>query len=189
MAYSKESDDVIVEPTELPDVLLVKPKVFADDRGFFLETFHTEKLAEQGIGATFVQDNWSRSVRGTVRGLHFQNPHAQGKLIRVMAGSIYDVAVDIRRNSPTFGQWVAVDLSAENKLALYVPPGFAHGFCVTSDVTDVVYKCTDYYAPDCDRGILYNDPALGIPWPTDTPLLSDKDTRNPLLGECGFVFD
>ena len=171
--------------TQIDGLAVIKPDVFHDCRGYFLEGYNKLRYEEIGIGPEFVQDNCSFSHYGTVRGLHFQNPHGQGKLIRVVAGSIYDVAVDIRRGSQTFGKSVAVDLSADNKLALYVPPGFAHGFCVTSEVADVFYKCTDFSHPSCDHGILYNDPALAIPWPTDEPLLSDKDKQNPPLGECG----
>lgn len=177
--------------TSLPGVLVVEPKVFGDDRGFFMEIYHAAKFAEAGIADPFVQDNHSRSSRGVLRGLHFQEPNPQGKLVRAIGGVIFDVAVDIRRGSPTFGKWVGVELSAENKRQLWVPPGFAHGFCVTSETADVVYKCTSLYAPESDRGIRWNDPAIGIEWPPITPLLSPKDEAAPLLAEAPIlpVFD
>ncbi|MBJ6764055.1 dTDP-4-dehydrorhamnose 3,5-epimerase [Myxococcaceae bacterium JPH2] len=173
-----------VIPTELPGVLLLEPKVFGDDRGFFLETFHAGRYADAGIPGPFVQDNLSRSVKGTLRGLHFQEPQAQGKLVQVLAGAVWDVAVDIRRGSPHFGQWMAVELSADNKRQLWVPPGFAHGFCVLSDSADFSYKCTALYAPNCEHGIAWNDPDLGIPWPVNPPLLSPKDARAPRLKDA-----
>ena len=176
---------MIIEPTDLPEVRLVKPRVFGDARGFLMETYHEAKFAEQGLSVRFVQDNYSQSVRDTVRGLHFQNPNGQGKLVRVVVGAIFDVAVDVRRGSPTFGRWVAVELSAESKDAVYVPPGFAHGFCVTSDVAGVAYKCTGFYDPVCEHGIQWNDPELAIPWPIRQPILSDKDRGYPTLSECG----
>jgi dTDP-4-dehydrorhamnose 3,5-epimerase len=170
--------------TELPGVLVIEPKVFGDSRGFFAETFHAERYAAAGIRASFVQDNWSRSVRGTLRGLHFQNPRAQGKLVMVSRGSIFDVVVDIRRGSPHFGKWMGVELSDENRRQLWVPPGFAHGFCTTSDVVDLLYKCTELYVPSADAGILWNDPDLGIRWPVENPLLSAKDTALPRLKDA-----
>jgi dTDP-4-dehydrorhamnose 3,5-epimerase len=170
--------------TELPGVLLLEPKVFGDARGFFFEAYHAGRYAEAGIPATFVQDNVSRSVRGTLRGLHFQEPHAQGKLVQVLAGAVYDVAVDVRRGSPHFGRWVAYELSADNKRQLWIPPGFAHGFCVVSESADFSYKCTDFYAPPCERGVLWNDPDLAIPWPVQTPLLSAKDAQAPRLADA-----
>jgi dTDP-4-dehydrorhamnose 3,5-epimerase len=173
-----------VTETALPGVLLIEPKVFGDERGFFFESYHAGRYAEAGIPARFVQDNVSRSVRGTLRGLHFQEPHAQGKLVQVLAGAVYDVAVDIRRGSPHFGQWVAYELSAANKLQLWVPPGFAHGFCVISESADFMYKCTDLYNPSCERGIAWDDPTLGIPWPVGQPILSAKDRAAPRLADA-----
>mgnify|MGYP001443602565 FL=1 len=166
-------------PTAIPDVVLIEPQVFADERGFFMETWQRRKFAEAGIDVDFVQDNHSRSVKGTLRGLHYQlPPHAQGKLVRVTVGEVFDVAVDIRRGSPTFGRWVGEYLSAENKRMLWIPPGFAHGFYVTSDVAEFQYKCTDYYAPECERCIRWDDPQLAIAWPlAGEPLVSAKDKR------------
>lgn len=168
-------------PTELPGVLVIEPDVHQDPRGFFVETYHAEKYRAGGIEGPFLQDNHSRSVRGTLRGLHLQVGRPQGKLIRVVDGEIYDVAVDVRRGSPTFGAWVGVTLSAANFKQCYVPPGFAHGFCVVSGDAQVEYKCTDLYDPSTEIGIAWNDPALGIIWPIADPLLSDRDRRHPLL--------
>jgi dTDP-4-dehydrorhamnose 3,5-epimerase len=168
--------------TAIPDVFVIAPKVFGDERGFFLESYNRRAMAVLGIDSDFVQDNHSRSARGVLRGLHYQIRQPQGKLVRVVAGEIYDVAVDVRRSSPTFGQWVGVTLSAENKLMAWVPPGFAHGFCVTSDYAEVLYKATDYYAPEHERSILWNDPAIGVEWPlAGEPLLSEKDRKGRLL--------
>lgn len=169
-------------PTELPDVLVIEPRVFQDERGFFLETYRTDEYQRHNI-PPFVQDNHSRSVGGTLRGLHLQRPHMQGKLIRVIEGEIYDVAVDVRRGSATFGKWVAVTLSAGNFRQCYVPPGFAHGFCVVSASAQVEYKCTDFYNPSCEIGIAWNDPALSIPWPAAHPILSARDLRNAPIAE------
>jgi dTDP-4-dehydrorhamnose 3,5-epimerase len=169
--------------TELPGVVIVEPDVFKDSRGFFLETFHTEKYQAGGIAGPFVQDNHSRSVEGTLRGLHLQVRRPQGKLIRVIEGEIFDVAVDVRRGSPSFGRWVGVTVSAENFRQVYVPGGFAHGFCVTSPTAQVEYKCTDLYVPADEIGIPWNDPAIGIEWPIDKPLLSDRDRRHLSLAE------
>jgi dTDP-4-dehydrorhamnose 3,5-epimerase len=169
--------------TDLPGVLVIEPDVYQDPRGFFLETYHAAKYRDGGIAAPFVQDNHSRSIRGTLRGLHLQPGRPQGKLIRVVEGEIYDVAVDVRRRSPTFGRWVAVTLSAENFKQCYVPPGFAHGFCVLSQDAQVEYKCTDLYEPASEIGVAWNDPTLSIPWPIARPLLSDRDRRNPTLAE------
>jgi dTDP-4-dehydrorhamnose 3,5-epimerase len=169
--------------TDLPGVLVIEPDVHQDPRGFFLETYHAAKYREGGIEAPFVQDNHSRSVRGTLRGLHLQPGRPQGKLIRVIEGEIYDVAVDVRRRSLTFGRWVAVTLSAGNFRQCYVPPGFAHGFCVLSQDAQVEYKCTDLYEPAGEIGVAWNDPTLAIPWPIAQPLLSDRDRRNPTLAE------
>ncbi|NVJ04033.1 dTDP-4-dehydrorhamnose 3,5-epimerase [Myxococcus sp. AM001] len=173
-----------VTPLELPDVLLLEPKVFGDDRGFFMEMFHAARFAAVGIPGPFVQDNYSRSAKGTLRGLHFQEPQAQGKLVQVLAGAVYDVAVDVRRGSPTFGQWVAVELSADNRRQLWIPPGFAHGFCVVSDSADFHYKCTALYAPETERSVAWNDPDLAIAWPVSEPLLSPKDAQAPRLRDA-----
>lgn len=179
---------MIIQPTSIPDVLLVHPRVFGDHRGFFVETWSAKTFAEAGIFETFVQDNWSRSGRGILRGLHYQIRRPQGKLVRVVQGEVFDVAVDLRRSSPTFGRWVGAFLSAENKLAMYVPPGFAHGFYVTSDFADFQYKCTDLYAPEWERTIAWDDPTIGIDWPLDRagpPVLSEKDrTRGLRVGDA-----
>ena len=172
-----------VLPTDHPDVLLLEPDVFADSRGFFMETFHAGKFAEAGLPTEYLQDNHSRSVRGVLRGLHYQLQHPQGKLVRVMNGEVFDVAVDIRKGSPRFGQWVGVVLSEANKRQLYVPPGFAHGFCTLSEQVDFLYKCTDLYTPGDEYGIAWDDPALGIDWPQLDYLLSDKDLVYPVLSE------
>jgi len=166
---------VKVLETALPDVLIIEPKVFGDDRGFFMETWNKHNYAEIGISADFVQDNLSFSRRGVLRGLHFQNPNAQGKLVSVLQGEVYDVAVDIRYGSPTFGRWTAIMLSSENKRQFYVPAGFAHGFCVTSKTALFSYKCTDNYNPTAEGSIIWNDPDLAIDWPIDKPELSVKD--------------
>ncbi|WNZ59317.1 dTDP-4-dehydrorhamnose 3,5-epimerase [Myxococcus sp. MxC21-1] len=173
-----------VTPLEIPDVLLLEPKVFGDDRGFFMEMFHAARYAAVGIPGPFVQDNYSRSAKGTLRGLHFQEPQAQGKLVQVLAGAVYDVAVDVRRGSPTFGQWVAVELSSDNRRQLWVPSGFAHGFCVVSDSADFHYKCTALYAPETERSVVWNDPDLAIPWPVSEPRLSPKDAQAPRLRDA-----
>ncbi|HIK17317.1 MAG TPA: dTDP-4-dehydrorhamnose 3,5-epimerase [Leptolyngbyaceae cyanobacterium M33_DOE_097] len=166
-----------VIPTEIPDVLIIEPRVFGDDRGFFMESYNERAFAEKaGITQQFVQDNHSRSGKNVLRGLHYQIQQAQGKLVRAIVGTILDVAVDIRRSSPTFGQWISCELSAENKRMLWVPAGFAHGFVVTSDVAEVLYKATDFYAPQYERSILWNDPDLAIAWNVDgEPILSPKD--------------
>jgi dTDP-4-dehydrorhamnose 3,5-epimerase len=166
------------EPTAIPDVVLIKPRVFGDHRGFFLESWEERKFAAAGIAARFVQDNHSRSARHTLRGLHYQIEHTQGKLVRVVRGAIFDVAVDIRRSSPTFGRWVGVELSEENRHIMWVPAGFAHGFLVLSETADCLYRCTDFYSPQHERAIAWNDPELAISWPLPagaTPLLSPKD--------------
>lgn len=173
-----------VTPTEIPDVLLVEPRVFGDERGFFLESWNRRVLGEAGLHADFVQDNHSRSGRGVLRGLHYQIRHAQGKLVRVVAGEVYDVAVDLRRSSPTFGRHVGLTLSADNRRMLWVPPGFAHGFCVTSDAADFLYKTTDYWHPEHERTLLWNDPALAIPWPVDAPLIAAKDAAGTPLARA-----
>jgi dTDP-4-dehydrorhamnose 3,5-epimerase len=177
-----------VTPTRIPDVLLLDPDVQVDERGFFMETWHRGRFAASGIDCDLVQDNHSRSVQGTLRGLHYQIRQPQGKLVRVTVGEIFDVAVDIRKSSPTFGQWVGAYLSADNKRMLWVPPGFGHGFYVTAGPAEVQYKCSDYYAAAHERCIQWNDPQLAIEWPLNgRPLLSDKDTREaqPLArAEC-----
>ena len=171
-----------VEPTALPDVLLIEPRVFGDARGFFFESWNRRTFADAGIDAEFVQDNHSRSIRGVVRGLHYQVQHAQGKLVRVTEGEVFDVAVDLRRSSPTFGRHVALVLSAVNRRMLYIPPGFAHGFMVTSESAEFLYKTTDYWFPEHERTLLWNDRALGIAWPAAiAPILAPKDaTGTPL---------
>ena len=170
---------------EIPDLILIEPKVFEDERGFFLEAYKYSDFQAFGISEHFLQDNHSRSTKGVLRGLHYQNPpKAQGKLIRVIAGEIFDVAVDIRKGSPTYGKWVGLILSAQNKKMLYVPPGFAHGFCVLSDVAEVLYKTTEEYSPKYEAGILWNDPDIGITWPIKDPILSEKDKGWPPLREA-----
>ena len=161
--------------TDLSGVIIIEPRVFSDPRGFFFESYNAQRYAQVGIPPLFVQDNHSSSVKGTIRGLHYQLRHPQGKLFRVLRGAVFDVAVDIRRGSPTFGGWTGVELSADNKRQLFIPAGFAHGFCVTSDGAEVEYKCTDVYVADDQRGVLWNDPAIGIRWPVQEPLLSDQD--------------
>jgi dTDP-4-dehydrorhamnose 3,5-epimerase len=173
-----------VTETALPGVLVIEPRLFRDDRGFFLETFRSERYADAGITQPFVQDNFSRSIRGTLRGLHFQEPHGQGKLVQVLRGTVFDVAVDIRRGSPTFGKWVGLELSGEDIRQLWIPAGFAHGFCVLSDQADFLYKCTAPYVPEAERGIIWNDPQLAIEWPVDKPLISPKDAAAPRLADA-----
>ncbi len=173
--------------TKLPEVKIVEPKVFGDDRGFFLESWSARTFADAGIDANFVQDNHSRSGRGVLRGLHYQIRQAQGKLVRVTAGRVFDVVVDIRRSSPRFGEWTGVELSADNKRQLWVPPGFAHGFLSLEDGTDFLYKCTEYYAPEHDRSILWSDADIGIEWPLDgigEPIISAKDSAAPPLRDA-----
>jgi dTDP-4-dehydrorhamnose 3,5-epimerase len=172
-----------VQKTKLPGVVVLHPNVFADQRGFFMETYNQVFFGAQGLPDHFVQDNHSRSSRGVIRGLHYQYPQWQGKLVRVINGEIFDVAVDIRRDSPDFGKWVGVYLSETNHQQLYVPPGYAHGFCVVSDIADVVYKCTTVYKPQDDAAIRWDDSEIGIKWPIDNPLVSDKDMQAPLLSE------
>jgi dTDP-4-dehydrorhamnose 3,5-epimerase len=163
--------------TSLPGVLIIKPRVFADPRGFFMETYRENVLAAAGITDRFVQDNHSHSSRGVLRGLHYQLCTAQAKLCRVVQGEVLDIAVDIRVGSPTFGKWMSVLLSGENRLQLYIPKGFAHGFVVRSETADFLYKCSDYYDSSDDRGVLWNDPEIGIDWQTPSPVLSEKDRR------------
>jgi dTDP-4-dehydrorhamnose 3,5-epimerase len=175
-----------VVPTAIPDVLRVEPTVYGDDRGFFLETWHAARYAELGLAAGFVQDNHSRSAGGVLRGLHYQIGRPQGKLVRVVSGEVFDVAVDLRRSSPTFGRWVGETLSAASHRQLWVPPGFAHGFYVTSDSADLMYKCTDYYAPEHECTLRWDDPALGIEWPLrgGAPALSAKDSAGLALRDA-----
>lgn len=172
--------------TDLPGVLILEPKVFGDDRGFFLESWNAKTFADAGLPMQFVQDNHSRSARGIVRGLHYQLQKPQGKLVRVTAGAVFDVAVDLRRSSPHFGRWTGVELSAENKRMLWIPPGFGHGFLALRDGTDFLYKCTELYAPEWDRSVRWNDPDIGIDWPLDgaDPLLSAKDREAPTLNDA-----
>ena len=173
-----------VSETSLPGVLLIEPKVFGDARGFFLETWNRERYLSAGFpDVAFVQDNFSHSRQGTLRGLHFQRQHPQGKLVHVVRGAIFDVVVDIRTGSGTFGKWHGVELNAENHRQLWVPPGFAHGFCVLSEEADFCYKCTDFYHPEDEGGILWSDPDIGIAWPVSDPVLSEKDRRYPQLAE------
>lgn len=179
------------EKLEIPDVVLVKPKVFGDDRGFFMETFKQSDFERHGITLDFVQDNHSKSNKGVVRGLHYQlNPKAQGKLVRVSRGKLVDVVVDIRKGSPYYGQWVSAELSEKNKHMLWVPHGFAHGVCILEDDTHLLYKATGEYSPEHDRGILWNDSEIGVNWPIDKPLLSEKDRAQPLLHDAdnNFVY-
>jgi dTDP-4-dehydrorhamnose 3,5-epimerase len=177
--------NVTFHPTALPGVLICALHVFRDPRGFFAETFHERKYREGGVAGPFVQDNFSHSAQGTLRGLHYQCRHPQAKLVTAMRGAIYDVAVDIRRGSPTFGRWVGTILSRENARQLYIPAGFAHGFCVLSEEADVVYKCTDFYDPADDFGLAWNDPELAIEWPVAHPTLSKKDAALPRLRDAG----
>jgi dTDP-4-dehydrorhamnose 3,5-epimerase len=174
---------VRVVPTDLPEVLVIEPQVHVDGRGFFVETYHAERYRQHGICAPFVQDNHSRSVRGTLRGLHLQVRRPQGKLVRVIEGEVFDVAVDVRRGSPTFGRWIGVELTAENYKQVYIPPGYAHGFCVLSPIAQVEYKCTDFYDPGGELGVAWNDPALAIVWPVNDPLLSARDQQHRRLAE------
>ena len=173
-----------VTPTDIPDVLIVEPRVFGDARGFFFESWNRRTFAAAGLDVDFVQDNHSRSSRGVLRGLHYQIHHAQGKLVRVIAGEVYDVAVDLRRASPTFGRHVAVTLSADNARMLWVPAGFAHGFCVTSDSADFLYKTTDYWHAEHERTLLWNDPALGVDWPVRDPVIAAKDAAGTPLARA-----
>ena len=166
-----------VTPLEIPEVLLIEPQVFGDERGYFVETYHAERYAGAGVGERFVQDNMSRSHRGTLRGLHLQFPNSQGKLVYVVEGTVFDVAVDVRVGSPSFGKWVGVHLSARDHRQMYIPAGFAHGFCVTSEQALFAYKCTELYRPECEIGVLWNDPLLAISWPVSEPTVSTKDQR------------
>lgn len=178
----KRMPDNFIE-TDLPGIFLIEPDSFPDNRGFFMETYHKARYSKGGIEDTFVQDNYSHSRRGTLRGLHYQLEHAQAKLIYVIRGGIFDVALDIRKNSPTFGQWMGKYLSAENRRQIFIPRGFAHGFCVLSDEADVIYKCTDFYTPEDEYGIFWADPDIKIAWPMKDVFLSEKDGRNPVLSD------
>lgn len=177
-----------VSQTRIPDVLLIEPDVFTDERGFFMEVWHRRRFAEHGMDWDFVQDNHSRSIRGTLRGLHYQLGRPQGKLVRVTVGEVFDVAVDLRRRSPTFKQWVGQSLSAQNRRMIWVPPGFAHGFYVVSDVAECQYKCTEFYSPEHERCVRWSDPELAIEWPLPGPLiLSQKDRLAPLLADADAI--
>jgi dTDP-4-dehydrorhamnose 3,5-epimerase len=173
--------DLRITPTRLAPVLLIEPAVFGDTRGCLVECWHSARYASGGLPATFVQDNVSRSARATLRGLHLQEPHGQGKLVQVLDGAVFDVAVDVRVGSPTFGQWVGETLSGETYRQLYIPPGFAHGFCVLSDSALFMYKCTEFYHPESELAIAWNDPSLGIAWPLSEPILSEKDATAKTL--------
>lgn len=185
---------ITVTPTLLDGVLLVEPQLFLDPRGFFIESYNKRDFSEAGIIESFVQDNHSKSQKGVLRGLHYQHPHAQGKLVRVLKGSVYDVVVDIRTGSPTYGQHIGVLLQDQSPRMLYIPIGFAHGFLVLEDNTEVMYKVTDFYYPQGDAGLIWNDPAIGISWPLkeigiQTPILSEKDTRHPSLNDLKSPFN
>lgn len=169
--------------TSLEGVLIIEPAVFEDRRGFFMETYHRQRYGASGIRCDFVQDNVSSSVKGTLRGLHYQFPHAQAKLVQVLQGAIFDVAVDIRRGSPQFGQWAGAELSDANRRQIYIPEGFAHGFCVLSETALFSYKCSDLYAPECEGGIIWSDSTINIQWPVDGPVLSEKDKTYPCLND------
>ncbi|WP_018154793.1 dTDP-4-dehydrorhamnose 3,5-epimerase [Methanothermococcus thermolithotrophicus] len=180
----------IFKRLEIPEVVLIEPKVFEDDRGFFMETYKYSEFSKIGIDKMFVQDNCSKSKKGVLRGLHYQkNPNAQGKLVTCLKGEIFDVAVDIRKGSPTYGKYVGVILSEENKKMLYIPEGFAHGFCVLSDEAEVTYKCTAEYSPNDDAGIIWNDEYININWPIKDPILSEKDKNHPTLKEADNNFE
>jgi dTDP-4-dehydrorhamnose 3,5-epimerase len=170
-----------IDPTRLDGVVIVEPRVFTDPRGFFFETYQQKRYRENGISCKFVQDNLSYSTKNTLRGLHYQNPNGQAKLVSVIKGEVFDVAVDIRKGSPNFGKWVGVVLSAENHRQLFIPQGFAHGFCVLSDDAVFSYKCSDFYTPDAEHGLIWDDPQIGIEWPVKAPLLSEKDEKYPCL--------
>lgn len=173
---------------KLDGILIIEPKVFGDNRGFFMESYNAAKFAEIGIDLNFVQDNHSRSAKGVVRGLHYQINPGQDKLVRVIKGEVFDVVVDVRRNSPTFGQWESFILSEENKKEVFVPKGFAHGFCVLSEVADFAYKCSEYYSPADERGIIWNDPEIAVEWPVADPVLSERDLQLPLLKDTAADF-
>ncbi len=175
---------------DIPEIILIEPKVFSDPRGFFIETYKHSDFVHMGIQEHFVQDNFSRSQEDVLRGLHFQkNPNAQGKLIQCLKGKIFDVTVDIRKGSPSFGRWVSIELSEENKRMLYIPPTFAHGFVILSETADVIYKCTKEYSPEDDRGVIWNDPDINIHWPVKDPIHSEKDANHPLLKDADINFE
>jgi dTDP-4-dehydrorhamnose 3,5-epimerase len=174
---------MIIKTTSLEGVLIIEPDIFRDNRGFFLETFNQNRYNEYGIGCTFVQDNLSFSVQGTLRGLHFQNQHPQAKLVQAVTGEVFDVAVDIRPVSNTFGRWEGIHLSDQNKRQLFIPEGFAHGFCVLSETAHFLYKCTDFYNPKDEGGIIWSDPDIAIDWPIQNPIVSDKDKQFPRFSE------
>ena len=174
---------MVIKTTSLDGVLIIEPDIFRDNRGFFLETFNQNRYAEYGIARTFVQDNLSFSVKGTLRGLHFQNQHPQAKLVQAITGEVFDVAVDIRPGSDTFGRWEGIHLSDQNKRQLFIPEGFAHGFCVLSETAHFLYKCTDFYTPEDEGGIIWSDPDIAIDWPIKKPIVSDKDNQFPRLSE------
>jgi len=180
-----------IVPAKIPEVLIIEPDVFKDERGFFFENYNFKKYANAGISIQFLQDNHSRSVKNTLRGLHYQINPGQDKLVRAIVGEVFDVAVDIRFGSPTYGKWVGIYLSAENKKQVFIPKGFAHGFCVTSQVAEFEYKCSEYYAPENERGILWNDEQLHIEWPVSHPILSKKDLSHPEFSmiEKDFIFE
>jgi len=172
--------------TEIPDIILVKPNVIEDHRGFFMESYHIEKFKIGGINCTFVQDNHAKSVQNTLRGLHFQVQYPQAKLLRCLKGKVFDVAVDIRQNSPYFGKWVGEELSEENRCQLYIPEGFAHGYYVMSETAEIAYKCSEIYHPRDEHGIRWNDPEIAINWPGDNPILSEKDKALPMMADSDF---
>jgi dTDP-4-dehydrorhamnose 3,5-epimerase len=174
---------MVIKTTSLEGALIIEPDIFKDNRGFFLETFNQNRYTEYGMPHTFVQDNLSFSVKGTLRGLHFQNRHPQAKLVQVITGEVFDVAVDIRPDSDTFGQWEGIYLSGQNKRQLFIPEGFAHGFCVLSETTHFLYKCTDFYFPEDEGGIIWSDPDIAIDWPIQNPIISDKVKQFPHLSE------
>ena len=175
--------------TKVKDVYIIEPTVFGDNRGFFMETYHYEEFSKAGLDIVFVQDNHSKSKKSVLRGLHFQKKHPQGKLVKVIKGAVYDVAVDLRKDSTTFGKWVGVELTEDNKKMFYVSEGFAHGFVTLEDDTEFLYKCTDYYHPEDEGGLIWNDPNLNVSWPMDTPILSEKDKKWPTLKELDFFFN
>jgi len=176
-----------VTPTSLPEVLKIEPKIFEDERGYFYESWKKDRYQDHGLSGEFVQDNISRSSKGTLRGLHFQEPNAQGKLVMVLTGRVFDVAVDVRLGSPRFGQWVGLELSDENHYQLWIPAGFAHGFCVLSACADFFYKCTSLYCPETEHTVRYDDPAIGVDWPDVEPNLSQKDMAAPLLADVAVL--
>ncbi|MFC2170724.1 dTDP-4-dehydrorhamnose 3,5-epimerase [Calditrichota bacterium] len=177
---------MIFTETTIKGMFIIEPDVFLDERGFFIETYHLQRFREHGVKLPFVQDNHSRSAKGILRGLHYQLNHPQGKLVRVTNGEVFDVGVDIRKGSPTFGKWFGQIISEENKLMMYFPPGLAHGFCVLSEYADFIYKCTDFYRPEDEKGLIWNEPEIGIEWPITDPILSKRDEANPSLGKIDF---